>query len=412
MAIYIYQARSVSGQTSNGKIEARDEADARIKLRAKQLIPVKLTLTATKAGSDGGGGFEETLKNLLAPKLTTKEMQIFTRQFATLINSGIPIADSIRILSEGAQNKTLKDSLQQIQTTIETGRRLSEALGQHPQLFDRLYCNLIQAGEEAGIIDTILNRLSTYLEKNEKIKNQVKGALIMPVVITVVAFLVISGIIVFVIPKFQQFYQSSGKELPAITQALLNLSDFVRAKWYLMIGIIGGLVGVITYYLGTPEGKRNFDAFIIRAPIFGDVVQKSSVARMSRTLSTLLSSGIGLIEAIEIASKTAGNYVIEKALAACKDAVTVGRPFNSALQKQKEIPLMVTQMVAIGEQSGSLDSMLGKIADFYEDEVETAVRAMTSLIEPLMMVVLGGLIAGVLIAMYLPIFSLGDTIGN
>lgn len=412
MAIYLYQARTISGQPSNGKIEARDEADARIKLRARQLIPVKLTLTITKTNEDAGSEFEKALKNLLAPKLTSKELQIFTRQFATLINSGIPIADSIRILGEGSQNKLLKDCLLQIQGSIETGRRLSESMILHPQVFDRLYCNMIKAGEEAGIIDTILNRLSSYLEKNEKIKNQVKGALTMPIVITIVAILVIAGIIVFVIPKFQQFYQSSGKELPAITQGLIDISDLIRNKWYVIIGAFAGIIGTTIYYLGTTEGKRNFDIFLINAPIIGDVVQKSSVARMSRTLSTLLSSGIGLIEAIEIASKTAGNYVIEMALAACKENVTVGRPFNSALQKQKNIPLMVTQMVAIGEQSGTLDTMLSKIADFYEDEVENAVKAMTSLIEPLMMVVLGGMIAGVLIAMYLPVFSLGDTIGN
>lgn len=412
MPVYLYQARTINGQPASGKIEARDESDGRIKLRAKQLIPVKLTLVVTKVGEEGSSEFEKALKYLLAPKLTSKELQIFTRQFATLINSGIPIADSVRILSEGSQNKLLKDSLAQIQGAIETGRRLSESMLNHPQVFDRLYCNMIKAGEEAGIIDTILQRLSSYLEKNEKIKNQVKGALMMPIVITLVAFGVITGIIMFVIPKFQTFYQSSGKALPAITQLLIDISDIVRHQWYIIIGAIVGVVAVTIYYVGTTEGKRNLDIFLINAPIIGDVVQKSSVARMSRTLSTLLSSGIGLIDAIEIASKTAGNWVIESALAACKENVTVGKPFNSALKTQKNIPLMVTQMVSIGEQSGSLDTMLAKIADFYEDEVETAVKQMTSLIEPLMMVVLGGLIAGVLIAMYLPVFSLGDTIGN
>lgn len=407
MAVYIYQARSLSGQVSNGRIEAKDEADARIKLRAKQLIPVKITVSANKAAKSD---FEKSLEKFLAPKITSKELQIFTRQFATLINAGIPISDSIRILTDGAPNKVLKESLLQIQSSIETGKRLSESLNQHPNIFDRLYCNMIQAGEEAGIIDTILIRLSQYMEKNEKLKNQVKGALVMPLVITIVAILVISGIIIFVIPKFQEFYSNSGKSLPALTQLLIDFSLFLRTKWYLLILGIMGFFVFITYYLGTKEGKQNFDTVMINAPIFGDLIQKSSVARMSRTLSTLLSSGIGLIEAIEIASKTSGNYVIETALANCKQAVTVGKPFNFALLKQKEIPKMVTQMVGIGEQSGSLDTMLGKIADFYEDEVENAVKAMTSLIEPIMMVVLGGLIAGVLIAMYLPIFNLGDTI--
>ncbi len=408
MATFNYQARSISGQVRNGRIDARDESEARHKLRAMQLIPVKLVVQLIK--KEEISEFEKAIKNLLAPKIGTKDLQIFTRQFSTLINAGIPISDALKILSDGSQNKILKDALTMIQASIETGKRLSDSMLQHPQVFDRLYCNMIQAGEEAGIIDTILLRLSQYLEKNEKIKNQVRGALIMPGVITVVAILVISGIILFVIPKFQQFYSNSGKALPVMTQMLIDFSNFLRNKWYFLVtGIIGSLSAII-YYLGTTEGKQNFDKFIINAPLFGDVVQKSSVARMSRTLSTLLSSGIGLIQAIEIASRTAGNFVIENALANCKEAVTVGKPFNSALLKQKEIPQMVTQMVGIGEQSGALDVMLGKIADFYEDEVENSVKAMTSLIEPIMMVVLGGLIAMILIAMYLPIFSLGDTI--
>ena len=408
MALYLYQARSINGQVSNGRIEARDETDARIKLRAKQLIPVKVVLSLVK--KDDASEFEKAIKNLLAPKIKSKELQIFTRQFATLINAGIPISDSIKILSDGAPNRLLKEALLQIQAAIETGKRLSDSMAQHPEVFDRLYCNMIQAGEEAGIIDTILQRLSVYLEKNEKIKNQVRGALVMPAVITVVAFMVVTGIIIFVIPKFQSFYQNSGKALPFLTQMLIDASTFLRTKWYVMVlGLIGTVSGV-GYYLGTTEGKSNFDIFVINSPLFGDLVQKSSVARMSRTLSTLLSSGVGLIEAIEIASRTAGNFVIERALSNCREAVTVGKPFNSALLKQREIPVMVTQMVGIGEQSGSLDTMLGKIADFYEDEVENSVKTLTSLIEPIMMVVLGGIIAVILIAMYLPIFSLGDTI--
>lgn len=409
MANFIYQARTITGSLAKGKVEARDEADARIKLRAKQLIVVKLTVATAEQMK--GGEFEEAIKKLLAPKIDTKELKIFTRQFSTLINSGIPIADALKILSEGQSSRLLKETLIQIRASIDMGRRLSDSMIIHERVFDRLYCNMIQAGEEAGIIDTILLRLSTYIEKNEKIKSQVKGALVMPLLIMVVAFIVITGIIVFIIPKFQEFYAGSGKALPLLTQLIIDLSNTLRAKWFVYITVLVGAIGSVTYYINTPEGKKNLDIGLINAPIIGDVVQKSSVARMTRTLSTLLSSGIGLIEAIEIASRTAGNYVIEKALADCKEAVTVGKPFHVPLSRQKEIPMMVSQMVGIGEQSGSLDIMLGKIADFYEEEVETAVKAMTSLIEPLMMVFLGGLIAIILVAMYLPIFSLGDTIG-
>lgn len=411
MAYFIYQARTINGTSVKGRIEARDEADARIKLRSKQLIPTQITVVNVKTVK--GNELEEAIKHFLAPKVDSKELKIFTRQFSTLINAGIPIADALRILSEGAgASKLMKDTVLSIRASIDTGKRLSESMSQHGRVFDELYCNMIQAGEEAGIIDIILMRLSQYIEKNEKIKAQVKGALIMPAVITVVAMLVITAILVFVIPKFQQIYAGSGKPLPFLTQMLVDFSDYMRRKWYVFVIGIGGAVAWISYYISTPEGRKQFDITLINAPIFGDVVQKSSVARMTRTLATLLSSGIGLIEAIDIASKTAGNFVIQKALADCKEAVTVGKPFHVPLSRQKEIPGMVAQMVGIGEQSGALDIMLAKVADFYEEEVENAVRTMTSLIEPAMMVVLGGIIALILVAMYLPVFSLGDTIQN
>lgn len=409
MASYYYNARTITGTIVKGKLLANDEADAKIKLRAKQLVVVSLRLITTEEVK--GSEFEQAIQKLLAPRIDSKELKIFTRQFSTLINAGIAIADALKILSEGPVSKLLKETLLQIRGSIDSGRRLSESMKKHDRVFDALYCNMIQAGEEAGIIDTILLRLSQYIEKNEKIKGQVKGALVMPLLILVVAFCVITGIIVFIIPKFQEFYAGSGKALPALTQMIIDLSLLIRTKWYVFILSLGGALGASSFYLSTVDGKRNLDIFLISAPVFGPVVQKSSVARMTRTLSTLLSSGIGLIEAIDIASRTAGNYVIEKALADCKEAVMVGKPFYVPLSRQKQIPPMVSQMVGIGEQSGSMDAMLAKVADFYEEDVESAVKAMTSLIEPLMMVFLGGLIAVILVAMYLPIFNLGDTIG-
>lgn len=409
MPSYQYQARTMAGKLTRGKIEARDENDAKFKLRTKQLLPTKIELDVEKKSSNE---LENFVKSFLAPKIKSKELQIFTRQFATLINAGVPIVDALRILADGVTNVVLKDALTQIKVSIETGRRLSDSMMLHDRVFDRLYCNLIKAGEEAGILDTILTRLSIYIEKNEKIKSQVKGALVMPAVITVVAFIVIAGIIVFIIPKFESFYAGSGKALPALTQMIVDLSLFMRTKWYLIVLGLLGTAGVSTYYLNTPEGQQMKDEVMINAPLFGPVIQKSSVARMSRTLSTLLSSGVGLIDAIDIAARTAGNAVIEKALTSCKESVMVGKPFHQPLARQKEIPVMVSQMVAIGEQTGAIDTMLGKIADFYEDDVENAIKAMTSLIEPLMMVVLGGIIAVIMVAMYLPIFGLGDTIGG
>lgn len=410
MANFLYQARAITGKIVSGRIEARDEADAKIKLRAKQLIPLKMTLT--KNNEKKRGEIEAALFKAFSPKVEAKELKLFTRQFATLINAGINIADSLRILSEGSASHLLKEALLQIRSSIEVGKRLSESMAVHDRVFDPLYCNMIQAGEEAGIIDTILTRLSLYIEKNEKIKGQVKSALVMPAVICFVAVIVIAGILLFIIPKFKEIYEGSGKQLPALTQMMLDISDGIRSKWYVFMLVFGGAIASLIYYINTVEGRKNFDTFLIRAPLIGDVVTKSSVARMTRTLSTLLSSGIGLLEAIEIAARTSGNWVIQKALSECRESVTAGKPFHVPLSRQKDIPMLVGQMVSIGEQSGSLDTMLGKVADFYEEEVENAVKATTQLIEPILMVVLGAIIAVIMVAMYLPVFTMGDAIGG
>lgn len=407
MAKYAYEARTITGRSLTGTLEARDEAEARVKLRSQQMIPIKLRILQSEAARKAAAA----KINPFAPKVNSKNLQIFTRQFATLINSGIPILDSLKILSDGASDKVLKEALVQIRASIETGRKLSDAMAMHPHVFDGLYCNMIKAGEEAGILDVILLRLSVYAEKNEKIKGQVKSALTMPIFIMVAAVLVIGGIIGFIIPKFEEIYKGSGKELPGLTQTVVAISHAMTSQWYIILAVtLISVFGLITY-IKTPEGKKQIDKLLINSPVIGPVIQKIAVARLSRTMSTLLSSGINMLEAIDVASKTAGNVVIEDALKNCKESVTIGKPFHVPLARQKEIPQMVTQMVSIGEQSGNLDSMLAKVADFYEDEVENAVKAMTQLIEPTMMVVLGGIIAFIMIAMYLPVFQLGDTIG-
>lgn len=409
MAKYQFQARTLTGKSQAGYIEAKDENEAKIKLRAKQLIPtqLKVVINSSKNSGQGFGG----LATFFEPKVKSKDLQIFTRQFATLINSGIPIVDSLKILADSSADKLIKESVIQIKASIEVGRKLSDSMANFPRVFDGLYCNMIKAGEEAGILDTILNRLSSYAEKNEKVKNQVKGAMIMPIVIVVAATVIITAIIAFIIPKFQELYKSSGKSLPGLTQILVDASEGLRHHWLVIFGSVAAVVYGVIAYINTEDGKKQFDQLLISAPIIGDVVQKSSVARLSRTLSTLLSSGVSMLEAIDIAANTSGNYVIQVALQSCKEAVSLGKPFHLQLSRQKAIPQMVSQMVAIGEQTGSVDTMLTKIADFYEDEVENSIRAMTSLIEPLIMVVLGSIIAFILVAMYLPVFQMGDTIG-
>lgn len=406
MAKYFYQAKHVSGALKSGVVDASNEQEARLRLKAMKMEPMRLAL----ASSGGKGGINALLKGTAT--VTPKELQIFTRQMATLINAGIPIVDSLRILIDGSKTGGFKEALSQIKSDLETGKRFSTSLAQHPKIFDRLFCNLVEAGEEAGILDQILTRLAVYIEKNQKIKAQVKGAMVMPAGIIIFAILVISGILWFVVPKLQEVFQASGKELPALTQAVIDLSNDLKKNWIMYIGIaIGAPIGLMQY-IKTDEGKKVFDGIVIKIPLFGDLILRSSVARMTRTLSTLLSSGVGLIEAIEIAARTSGNYSVEEALLRTKESVLQGRPLAVPLSKEKLIPEMVSQMVAIGETSGSVDQMLGKIADFYEDEVENAVKALTSMIEPVLMIVLGVAIAVLVVAMYLPVFSLGDTISG
>ncbi|MGZ3768057.1 MAG: type II secretion system F family protein [Bdellovibrio sp.] len=406
MAKFRYQAKNAQGQLVQGEIDANSQQEAIVRLRAQQLLPVRLAPAG--AGKSGVGNSS----GLFAARVNGRDLQIFTRQFATLINAGIPVVDSLKILSEGLRPGLLKEASAQVKTSIESGKRLADAMAQVPNVFDKLYVNMIQAGEEAGILDGILQRLAGYMEKSQKIKSQIKGALVYPIVIIAVAAIVIAGILVFIIPKFMEFFASSGKEPPALTKMVVALSNSMIHKWYFYLLGVVVLPVMFLQWLKTDDGRITFEKFILKAPVFGEVVQKSSIARLTRTLSTLLSSGVGLIEAIDIAAKTSGNIVIEQSLIRCKDSVTQGRTFASPLSKEKTFPEMVVQMISIGEQSGTMDVMLGKIADFYEDEVETAVKAMTSLLEPLLMVFLGGIIAVLVIAMYLPIFNMADVVGG
>jgi type IV pilus assembly protein PilC len=406
MARYAYTAKNMAGQTLQGELEAANDNEARVRLRAQQLMPLRLVVTGKSAPRPGASG------GFLSPKVKSKDLQIFTRQFATLINAGIPVVDALKILSEGLRPGLLKEASAKVKSSIENGKRLADAMSGTSGVFDRLYVNMIQAGEEAGILDSILNRLAIYMEKSEKTKGQVKGAMIYPAVILVVATLVIAGILIFIIPKFNEFYTSAGKAPPALTQMVVNLSNALVHKWYLFLAGAIGIPYAILYYVQTPEGKSALDTYVLKVPVIGEVALKSAIARLSRTLSTLLSSGVGLVDAIEIAARTSGNGVIEQILIKSKESVVQGRSFSAPLSKEKIIPDMVAQMIAIGEQSGTMDVMLGKIADFYEDEVESAVKAMTSLIEPMMMVFLGGIIAILVIAMYLPIFNMGEVVGG
>lgn len=411
MPRYMFQAKAANGQIQSGQLEAANEAEAQAKIRSRSMTPLRLVKTGGPAGAKAAQT-KSADYGLFGPSVDSRDLQIFTRQFSTLINAGIPIVDSLKILSEGKRNPYLKDVTAQVKDAIESGKRLGDAMAAHPKVFNRFFVNMVRAGEEAGILDGILQRLSIYMEKSEKLKKQIKGAMVYPAAIICVAVIVVAGILVFIIPKFQELYSSGGKQLPEITQIVVNMSKFCTEKWYVLLGVLIGAPYLLMQYYKSEEGKDTFDRMFIKSPVFGDLIQKSAVAKMTRTLSTLLSSGVSVVEALDIASKTAGNKVIEEALARSKDSVISGKPLAAPLGKEKMIPEMVVQMISIGEQSGTMDQMLGKIADFYEDDVENAVKAFTSLIEPMLMVVLGGIIAFLVIAMYLPIFDMANVAGG
>lgn len=403
MPKYAFEAKAANGRPFRGEIEAATEAEARVKLRAQRLVPVRLVARSqqgAKGKKSGGRG------------VSSKDLQIFTRQLATLLGSGVPVMQALDVLSKGGRVPGLNYALKEIVNDIGQGKRLGDTLADHPKVFDRFYVNMVRAGEESGNIDQILNRLAQYIEKAVKIQGKIKGAMIYPIAIMVVAAVVVSALLIFVIPKFQTLFEQSGGELPGLTQMVITLSDFFIAYWWAIFGGIGlAVFGLISFYQ-SPNGRQTCDSILIDIPFMGDLIQKGAIARFTRTLSTLLGSGVGIMEALDISSRTVGNFVVERAILRSKDAIAEGKSLTVPLAKEKYIPHMVTQMIGVGETTGNLDAMLSKIADFYEDEVDVAVGALTSVLEPLMMVVLGTIVAFLVIAMYLPIFNLAGSIGN
>lgn len=410
MPVFKYAAQTVSGKPVTGEVEAFDSNDAKSKIRSKNLVPLKIVLVGERTKVAKKVSKANFLDQLFAPKVKSKELQIFTRQFATLINAGIPVVESLNVLIQGSTTPVLKDILMKSKASIEGGKSLADALSQHPSGFDNFYCNMVRAGEASGSLDIILGRMSTYLEKTEKLKNQIKSAMMYPAMILGVAGIVIALILVFIIPKFQEMYKSSGGELPWLTQQVIGISHWLRGNWWMALAGAIIVPMLIKNFYNTNDGKNTIDSLLMKIPLFGDVFTKSGVARFSRTMATLLSSGVPLLEALEVGAKTIGNAVMEKYLIKCRDLVAVGKGFSGPLAKIPIIPKMVAQMVEIGEQTGSLDGMLGKIADFYEDEVDNAVKGLMTLIEPILLVFIGGIIAVLVLAMYLPIFGMADAV--
>jgi len=405
MATYSWQGKDRNGKTLKGDMDAPSEALVRAQLRRQGVA-------ATKVKERGKGMDVEIKIPGFAPKVTTKDLVVFTRQFATMIDAGLPLIQCLDILSNQQENATFKRILLTVKEDVESGSTFADALRKHPKAFDELFVNLVAAGEVGGILDTILNRLATYIEKAMKLKKQVKSAMTYPSTIVGIATVVIGVILVFVIPAFEKMFADFGSALPMPTQIVINISKFVQN--YILV-IIGGfilLVFIFKKIYATVRGREVIDELALKAPIFGILIRKVSVAKFTRTLGTMVSSGVPILDGLDIVAKTAGNKTVEKAIIKVRQSISEGNTIADPLTKSGVFPPMVCQMIAVGEQAGSIDTMLNKIADFYDDEVDDAVGNLTAMMEPLLMLFLGTTVGGLVIAMYLPIFKLAGIAGG
>jgi type IV pilus assembly protein PilC len=402
MPLFEYTARNPqTGQIQKGQLDVPSKDDVTSYLRKNRMMlvslreapkPIKLSLSFGK------------------PSVKTRDIVIFTRQFATMINAGLPLVQSLDILSKQTENATLKDVTRSVVFDVEAGNTLADAFRKHPNAFTELYVNMIAAGEHGGILDTILLRLATFMEKNDALVRKVKGAMVYPVVIMSVAAIAITVLLIFVIPTFSKMFASVNMELPLPTRIVIGMSGFLTSYWWLILAVGFGIWFMLKRYYATTAGQKTIDGLMLKAPVLGDVVRKSAVSRFTRTLGTLISSGVSILDGLEITAKTAGNRVIHDAVMESRASIAGGETIAAPLDKSKVFPPMVISMIAVGEQTGGLDEMLTKIADFYDEEVDVAVSALLALMEPMMIVVLGVVVGGMVVAMYLPIFDMMNAI--
>ena len=401
MPRFTWEAVNRAGEVRRGVVEAADEAAVQNRLRADQLTPRKIK-------KQSGG-----INIAIGSPVTPKELQIFTRQLATMIDAGLPLVQCLDILANQTPNKIFARTLSQVKSSVEQGATFSESLRKHPKIFDDLFVNLVAAGEVGGILDAILERLATYIEKNVKLKAQLKSALVYPIGILVVAIGVIAVMLVKVIPTFEKMYADFGNaELPAPTQVVIDISHGFTDHWYVFIGVLAVLFFGGGALRRTEKGTLIFDAITLKIPVIGSVLRKIVVARFTRTLGTLLAAGVPILDALDICGRTAGNTVVTRGIMRAREKISEGHDMAGPLTEAKVFPAMVVQMIGVGEQTGAMETMLQKIADFYEEEVDSAVSAMTSLIEPVMMAFLGVVVGGLIIAMYLPIFKLAGNVNG
>lgn len=390
----------IAGRTLKKKIEAPTKEAAIKMVRGRTGADMNSVKPAPKNITIPG------LDKLLTPRITTKDITIFVRQFATMIDAGLPLVQCLEILGNQQDNPTFGTLIKKLRSDVEEGATFADALRKHPKYFDNLFVNLVEAGETGGILDTILNRLATYMEKNEAIKAKIKGAMVYPVIVISVAVIVVIVLMIGVIPVFASLFTELGAELPLPTRVVLWISNFIKRWIWFMVPAAVALVFLFRKYYATEQGKLVIDAFMLKVPIFNDLIVKSSVARFTRTLGTLISSGVPILDSLEITARSSGHAVIELAILATRDSIKEGKTIAEPLEATEVFPSMVVQMIGVGEQSGALDTMLAKIADFYEEEVDQAVEALTAAMEPLMIVLLGITVGGVVIAMYMPMFTM------
>ena len=392
---FAWEGKDKAGKVIRGEMRAGGEAVVNATLRRQGIL-----VTKVKKQKRGGGG-----------KVTDKDITLFTRQLATMMKAGVPLLQSFDIVAKGASNPAVARLLIEIKTEVETGSALATAFRKYPLHFDALFCNLVAAGEQAGILEQLLDRLATYKEKIQAIKSKIKSALFYPVAIIAVAFIITAVIMIFVIPAFKQVFTSFGADLPAPTLFVMAISDYFVQYWYVIFGVIGGgIYGFLEAWKRSLPVQIAMDRLMLKIPVFGDLVRKSTIARWTRTCSTMFAAGVPLVEALDSVGGASGNFVYQQATKVIQSEVMTGTQLTVAMQNANIFPSMVIQMVSIGEETGALDSMLGKIADFYEAEVDDMVAGLSSLMEPIIIVFLGGLIGGIVVAMYLPIFKLGQVV--
>ena len=397
MPTFTYSARNISGALQQGEIELPTREEVVGALRRQKLIPVKIE-EKKKSSLD--------LSLSFGSGVTMRDIVIFTRQFATMINSGLPLVQSLDILARQTDNKVLAKTVEEVQRDVESGNTLADSLRKHPKIFTDLYVNMVAAGEVGGILDVILLRLATFLEKNDALRRKIKGAMVYPAVIFTVAIIAVVTLLVVVIPTFQQMFSGAGVALPGPTLLVIAMSEALQNYWYAFLGGIIFLVVAIRGYYATDNGQLVIDRLMLRAPIFGDLLRKTAVARFTRTLGTLIASGVSILDGLEITARTAGNRVIQDAVMESRTSIAGGETIADPLKRAGVFPPMVVSMINVGEQTGGLDEMLTKIADFYDEEVDQAVESLLSAMEPVMIVFLGGIVGGMIVAMYLPIFDM------